>query len=282
MSVNSTSGPGAAVASGRGHAQRARRSTAVTATARLGLASRGLVYLLIGMLAIQVAAGRSQESTNREGALRQIADKPFGTAVLVLLVIGFIGYALWRLLNAATGETEESDGKKRAAKRASSAVRGVIYLVIAGSTIKFLTSGSGGSGEPAPYTARVMDNTGGRWLVGVVGVVVIGVGLAMIWRGVTTKFEEKLRTGEMGPKVRTATVRTGQVGYVARGTVFGLAGYFVTKAAVDFDPSEAKGLDGTLKTIAQASYGPWLLGICAVGLVLFGAYSFLEARYRKL
>ncbi|ONH32658.1 hypothetical protein BL253_04625 [Pseudofrankia asymbiotica] len=265
-----------------GQAQKAKHSKAVTVTARLGLASRGLVYLLIGVLAIQVAAGNSNEKTNREGALRQIADKPFGTAVLVILIIGFIGYAAWRLLDAATGHTDEDDGKKKAGKRATSAVRGLIYLAIAGSTIKFLTSGHGGSGEPAPYTARVMGHTGGRWLVGVVGIVVIGIGIGMIWRGVATKFEKKLRVGEMGPRVRTLTVRSGQIGYVARGIVFGLAGIFVTKAAVDFDPNGAKGLDGTLKTIAGNSYGPWLLGICAVGLALFGAYSFFEARYRKL
>ncbi|OHV31890.1 MULTISPECIES: DUF1206 domain-containing protein [Pseudofrankia] len=282
MTVKSASRPGAPLAEGRGQAQKAKHSKAVTATARLGLASRGLVYLLIGILAVQVAAGHSGEKTNREGALRQIADKPFGTAVLVILIIGFFGYAAWRLLDAAVGHTDENDGKKRAAKRATSAVRGAIYLAIAGSTIKFLTSGHGGSGEPAPYTARVMGHTGGRWLVGLVGIVVIGVGVGMIWRGVTTKFEKKLRTGEMKPGVKKLTVGTGRAGYVARGVVFGLAGFFVTKAAVDFDPNEAKGLDGTLKSIAGHAYGPWLLGICAVGLALFGAYSFFEARYRKL
>jgi len=282
VTVNSASRPGTATVGGGRMASKAEHSTAVNLTARLGLASRGLVYMLIGVLAIQVAAGRSGEKTNREGALRQIADKPFGTVVLVLLIIGFIGYAIWRLLDAATGHADEDDGKKKAAKRVGSGVRGLIYLAIAGSTIKFLTSGHGGSGEPAPYTARVMGHTGGRWLVGVVGIAVVVVGLAMIWRGITTKFDEKLRRGEMGPRVRTLTVRSGQAGYLARGIVFGLAGIFVTKAAVNFDPGEAKGLDGTLKTIAGHAYGPWLLGICAVGLLLFGAYSFLEARYRKL
>jgi len=282
VTVNSTARTGAPVARSRGEARKAKNSKAVTWTARLGLASRGVVYLLVGILAIQVAVGHSQEKTNREGALRQIADRPFGTGVLVVLIIGFFGYAAWRLLDAATGHTDERDAKKRAGKRATSGVRGAIYLAIAGSTIKFLASGHGGSGEPAPYTARVMGHTGGRWLVGAVGIIVIAIGLGMIWRGIKTKFEDKLRTGEMGQTARTLTVRTGQAGYVARGIVFGLAGFFVTKAAVDFDPKEAKGLDGTLKSIAQAAYGPWLLVLCAIGLVLFGVYSFCEARYRKL
>jgi len=263
-------------------ARQARNSRTVDLTARLGLAARGLVYVLIGILAIQVALGDSGKQTNRRGALGEIKEKPFGTAVLVILVIGFLGYALWRLLDAAVGHQDESDPKKRAAQRAVSAVRGVIYLFIAGSTIAFLTSGSGGSGEPAPYTARVMGHSGGRVLVGIVGVIVAIVGIGMIVKGVKTKFEEKLKIGEMPGWAEKIAKPAGLAGYVARGVVFGLAGVFVTKAAVNFDPNEAKGLDGTLKTIAGQAYGQWLLAICAIGLLLFGVYSFFEARYRKL
>ncbi|ABW14645.1 protein of unknown function DUF1206 [Parafrankia sp. EAN1pec] len=280
MSVPSVARPGRAAASvGGAKARRAHDSKAVNLTARLGFAARGLVYVLIGIIALQIAFGGSGEQANRQGALREISDKPFGTAVLILLVIGFVGYALWRLLEAAVGHHEESDEKKRTAKRVVSGIRSVIYLVIAGSTVAFLTSGSSGSGsgEPAPYTARVMDNTGGRWLVGAVG-----VGIGMIVKGVTAKFEEKLKSGEMSPAMRAASKRIGQVGYIARGIVFGLAGVFVVKAAVEFDPDEAKGFDGTLRTIADQAYGQVLLVVCAVGLVLFGAYSFIEARYRKL
>ncbi|WP_018502852.1 DUF1206 domain-containing protein [Parafrankia discariae] len=285
MSVPSVARPERAAASAGGaNARRARDSKAVDLTARLGFAARGLVYILIGIIALQIAFGGSGERANRQGALREISDKPFGTAVLVLLVIGFIGYALWRLLEAAVGHREESDEKKRAAKRVVSGIRGVIYLVIAGSTVAFLTSGGSGSGsgEPAPYTARVMGNSGGRWLVGAVGLIVVGAGIGMIVKGVLTKFEEKLRSGEMSPALRAATKRIGQAGYIARGVVFGLAGVFVVKAAVEFDPDEAKGFDGTLRTIADQAYGQVLLVLCAVGLVLFGAYSFIEARYRRL
>lgn len=267
-------------------ARRASNSRAVEVAARLGFAGRGLVYVLIGVLAVGVAFGLSGERTDRQGALRQVADAPFGTAVLVLLVIGFFGYALWRFLEAAVGgpDTEDSDGKKRAAKRLVSAGRGAIYTAIAISTLVFLTSGGsrGASGEPAPYTARVMGHTGGRWLVGIVGVVVVGIGIGMIVRGVKISFEKHLRTEQMPPGVRHVTQRVGQAGYIARGVVFGLAGVFVVKAAVDFDPAEAKGFDGTLKTIVDQAYGQWLLTLCALGLVLFGAYSFLESRYRKI
>ncbi|MEX5634463.1 DUF1206 domain-containing protein [Parafrankia sp. FMc2] len=288
MSVNSVARAGHTAASAGGSAaHRTRNSRAVDVTARLGFAARGLVYVLIGVIAVQIAVGGSGEQANRPGALREIADKPFGTALLVLVAVGFAGYALWRLLEGAVGHRDESDEKKRTAQRVVSFLRGVIYLAITGSTIAFLASGgsdsgAGGSGEPAPYTARVMDHTGGRWLVGAVGLVVVGVGIGMLVKGVTTKFEEKLKRGEMSQTVLRVARVIGRVGYVARGIVFGLAGVFVVKAAIDFDPNEAKGFDGTLRTIADQTYGQVLLVCAAVGLVLFGAYSFVEARYRRL
>ncbi len=276
-----TSG-GDAGSQAKGAARRARHSRTVDITARIGLAGRGLVYVLIGVLALQVAFGLSNAQTNRNGALGEIKDKPFGSTVLVIMVIGFLGYAAWRLLEAAVGVQDENDEKKRTAKRVVSAARGVIYLVIAGSTISFLVSGGGGSGEPAPWTARVMRNDAGRVLVGIVGLVVVGIGIGMIIRGAKRKFEEKLKTGEMGALARKIAKPAGLVGYIVRGIVFGLAGVFVTKAAIEFDPKEAKGLDGTLKTLAGQAYGQWLLTVCAIGLALFGVYSFFEARYRKL
>ncbi|MCK9894986.1 DUF1206 domain-containing protein [Frankia sp. AgB32] len=276
-------GGGQATNEARDAAHSARHSRLLDLTARVGLAGRGLVYVLIGVLAGQVAFGLSNAQTNRAGALGEIKDKPFGSVVLVVLVIGFLGYGLWRLLDAAVGEQGESDAKKRTVRRLVSAGRGVVYVAIAGSTISFLVSGGGGgSGEPAPWTARVMRNDAGRVLVGLVGLVVVGIGIGMIVRGAKRKFEEKLRTGEMGSFARKIAKPAGMVGYVVRGAVFGLAGVFVTKAAIEFDPKEAKGLDGTLKTLAGQAYGQWLLTLCAVGLALFGVYSFFEARYHKL
>ncbi|MCL9794401.1 DUF1206 domain-containing protein [Frankia sp. AgKG'84/4] len=263
-------------------AHSARHSRLIDITARIGLAGRGLVYVLIGVLAGQVAFGLSNAQTNRAGALGEIKDKPFGSVVLVILVAGFLGYGLWRLLDAAVGQQDESDKKKRIAKRLVCAGRGVVYLAIAGSTISFLVSGGGGSGEPAPWTARVMRNDAGRALVGLVGLVVVGIGIGMIVRGAKRKFEEKLKTGEMGAFARKIAKPAGMAGYIVRGVVFGLAGVFVTRAAIEFDAKEAKGLDGTLKTVAAQAYGQWLLTLCAVGLALFGVYSFFEARYRKL
>jgi hypothetical protein len=263
-------------------AHAADRSPWLDRAARLGFAGRGLIYLLIGLVAVQIAFGQTAERADRSGALRRIADQPFGTVLLVLLVIGFAGYALWRAVEAAVGHREESEDKKRAAKRLASAARAVLYAGFAVTTAAFLLSGSsGGGGEPAPWTARIMKNTGGRWLVGLLGLAVVGLGLALAWRGIKTKFDKKLKLGEMNPPVRTATIRLGQVGYLGRGLVIALAGVFVVKAAVEFDPQEAKGLDGTLRTLAGQAYGKWLLVAAAVALIAFGLYSFLEARYRR-
>jgi hypothetical protein len=245
------------------------------------------VYAIIGILAIQVALGDRGESTDRQGALRTIADKPGGTVVLVMLVIGFFGYALWRALDAAFGHTGERNGGKRTGKRVFSAVRAAAYVVIAISVISFLSSGGssgrgGGSSNPKPFTARLMEHGAGRFLVGAIGIAVIAYGIALVYRGLKAKFEKKLRMSEMSPRTKTTVTWLGRAGHTARGVVFGLVGVFLLKAAIEFDPDEAKGLDETLKTVAAQAYGQWLLGACAAGLLAFGVYSFFEARYRKL
>jgi hypothetical protein len=269
-------------------AREAHDSAPLRIAARVGLASRGVVYILVGVLAIGIAVGTTNAEADRSGALRQIADKPFGTALLAVMTAGFVGYAVWRLVDGLVGHADESDDKKRAAARANSLVRAAIYASITATTISFLVHGSSGGGSgsgsgsnPAPWTARMMKHTGGRELVGLVGVVVIGIGVAFVVKMFTASFMKKLRTGEMSPSVRSAVSAFGRVGYAARGVVFGLVGVFLLKAAVQFDPKDAKGIDGTLKTLAGQAYGQWLLGVCAVGLVMFGLFSFLQARYRK-
>lgn len=283
MSVPSVAHSGRTAASaGRSAARRARHSRPLDVTARLGFAARGLVYLLIGALALQIAFGEQSQRADQQGALREIAETPAGSVLLILIAVGFAGYALWRLTEAALGHRDEDDQRKRAAKRAVSGVRGVIYLGLTATAVALLVSGGAGSGEPAPYTARLMEHTGGRWLVGAVGLLVVAAGVVLVVKGLTTKFEDELKRSEMSPTVLRVARHFGQVGYVARGLVFGLVGAFVAKAAVDFDPNEAKGIDGALRTIADQAYGQVLLACCALGLVLFGIYSFVEARYHRL
>jgi len=262
-------------------ARQAADSAWVDRLGRLGLAARGVVYVLIGYLALQVATGEHRR-TDRKGALATVAEKPFGKGLLVLLAIGFAGYAVWQLAEAAFGRREEQ-GAKRTGKRIASAAKGAVYAAFAVSTVALVAGSGGGSGDKSvPWTARVLELPLGQELVGLAGAGVVVVGAVLAWRGGRPKFEDELELHRMGQAVRRVAEAVGVAGTVARGVVVALVGGFLVKAAVDFDPKEAKGLDRTLKTVAAEPYGPWLLGAVALGLLAFGVFSFLEARYRRL
>jgi hypothetical protein len=261
-------------------AQRAKNSDAIEWLARLGLVSRGIVWLVVGLLAVQVARGDNAKA-DKNGALRTIEDKPFGHLLLVVLVIGFFGYAAWRLLEGAVGHRDEEEGRKRWTKRGTSLFRGAVYLGLAISTLKFLTNG-GGSDKTQPLTARVMKATGGRELVFLVGAGVFAGGVAMAVRAFRQKFEDNLNTGQMSAGLLSAAKVVGTAGLASRGFVFALVGGFLVDAAVRFNPDKAKGLDASLKTVGHQPFGRVVLFVAAVGLLAFAVWSFVEARYRKI
>jgi hypothetical protein len=262
----------------------------VDRAARLGFVARGVVYLLIGILAVQIARGRPHgQSADKQGALAVVADQPFGRAVLVLLAVGMFGYALWRFSEAVWGRSDETDPKKRTVKRLSSAGKGVIYAAFGVTAISFAASsskaaakGSNGSQTEHSRTATLLGWPGGRVLVAAAGLAVVAGGLYLVWRGIKQKFEKKLNVAQMSPNVRRAAEVLGTVGTAARGAVFVLAGLLLVKAAVDFNPNEAQGIDGTLRKVAEQSHGQVLLIIAGIGFAIFGLYSFVEARYRNL
>jgi hypothetical protein len=252
------------------------------ALARIGLVAKGVSYGLVGVLAIGVAVGVGGKATSREGALEQLAGSAFGSVVLVLLAAGLAAYALWRFVQAyATSEDEE---KKLWGKRVAYAARGIVYAGLAFSAVKIL-AGAGGSqsqnGKAHKTTALILSWPGGTWLVGIAGVAIIGVGAWNAYRGVTRSFEKKWAHG-MSATAKTWAGRAGVVGHVARAIVFTLIGIFAIKAALDYNPQDAVGLDGALQKLAHQSYGPYLLGLTAAGLVAYAIYCFADARYRDV
>jgi Domain of Unknown Function (DUF1206) len=256
--------------------------------ARAGLVAKGVSFGIVGVLAIKLALGHGGKATSRQGALQSLAQHSFGKILLILLVVGFAAYALWRFIQAYA-ERDEDGGEKGEAKkwgkRAGYVGRGLIYAGLTYSTIRILT-GSGqqqSQNQKAHHsTAMVLSWPGGRWIVGIAGLAIIGAGLWNLYRGLTKKFEDKWRTGEMSNTERTWGGRAGVAGHIARFVVFGLIGVFVTKAAIDYNPKDAIGLDGALQKLADNSYGPWLLGLTAVGLVCYGIYCLVDARYRDV
>lgn len=250
--------------------------------ARSGLVARGVVYGVIGILAIKLAVGAGGKATNQQGALQTIAQQPFGKVLLVAIATGLAGYAAWRLVRAAIGHgTQESDsGFDRVAAAASGLVYGALCVV----AVKILlgAGSSGGSSAPSKTTSGVLGWTGGTVIVGLTGCVLIGVALYQSYKGLARKFVEEANTEQMSPSVKRAYEALGIFGHLARTVVFGLTGYGLIAAAVNFDPHKAVGLDGALRKLADASYGPLLLGVVAAGLIGFGLYSVADARYRKI
>jgi Domain of Unknown Function (DUF1206) len=251
--------------------------------ARAGLTARGVMYVLIGSLAVEIAFGQGGHQADRSGALRLVAQTPFGKAALWLLVIGFGGMTLWRLSEAAFGAAGP-DGRK-ASTRLGSLARAIFYGFVAYTILMFalgVGSPTSSNRQSRDLTAHAMKLPGGRLIVGLIGLAFFIAAARLAYSAFKKKFLRKLDLSRMGPTARRTVERLGQVGGVARGTVFAAVGVFLVVAAVQFQPGKAKGLDSTLRAFAHTPLGPWLLVIVAAGLVTFGVYSFCEARWRRV
>jgi hypothetical protein len=253
---------------------------------RVGLVAKGVSYALIGILAIQIPLGQGGQAADRQGALRQLATEDWGPAALIALAVGFACYAVWRLIEAVVDRQREGHDAKGLAKRARSLGLGVLYAASAAAALALVRSGSsragGAAGDEKQETARVLDWPAGRWIVLAVALGFLADGLYNVYRGVTTKFRERLKTQEMSQGVERAAVGSGVLGHLARGVVFALVGVFLAKAAIEYDPSEAVGIDGALLKLVQHDQGPLLLGLVAAGLIAYALYCLVEARYRKI
>lgn len=257
-------------------------SRAFEVLSRGGFVARGLIYAIIGLFAFKVAVSDTGKLTDQQGAIKTVGNQPFGEVLLVLLAIGLGGYAVWRLFRAALGHgPEDADNT---VERLGGLGSGLVYGGLCIATIKVLSgsSTSGSSSNPDKATAGVFDWPAGRALVVVGGLVLLGIGAYQLVKGLRQTFLEELKTEQMSVGMQTWITWIGTVGHVARATVFGLAGWFLLKAAYEYDAKEAVGLDGALTKILRADYGPWLLGLVAAGLLAFGAYSLSEARYRRI
>jgi cytochrome b561 len=257
------------------------QSSAFEVLARAGFVARGLVYAIIGVLALKLAFGHGGKLTNQQGALKTVAHQPFGTVLLTLVAIGLGGYSIWRLVRAAIGHGPE--GSDTGFERLAALASGLAYGALCVLAIEILISGHGStSGSPKQATAGVFGWPGGTWIVGIAGVVMIAVALYQGYRGITKKFLKDSKVEEMKPEMKKWITRVGTVGHLARMVVFGLVGIFLVKAAVDYNPKQAVGLDGALAKLTHYSYGPLLLGVVAAGLIAFAVYSLSDARYRRI
>ena len=249
-----------------------------------GWAAKGVVYVALAWLVLQLARGTASASADTTGALQLIDAGAGGSLALYVLAAGLVAYAVGRILEVTTLATSDMDAKEKV----QAVVVSLVYLALAATAVTVAGragsggGGGGGGGGEQRGTAVLLDLPAGRILVGLLGLAGLALGAYSAYKGVTQAFLPTLRTGEMSPTVRTWSTRLGVAAYVTRGIIFGLLGWFLLQAAVTYDANEAVGLDGALRRVADAGWGRALLTAIAVGLLAYGLFCWLEARYRKV
>jgi hypothetical protein len=245
----------------------------------MGYLSKGLVYGTVGFLALSLAVGRGGETADREEAVRFWARLPFGSVLLAFLAVGLFGMVAWRLVQAFRSRP----GEKKLLRRSMMLVSGILYGALAVSTVHLLLEGPASkTGEAGPeLTARLMRAPFGQALIIAAGLAIVVYGIYEAMQGIQSKFERKLQLHALSSRGARWVRHVSRFGLVARGFVFCLMGSFLVQAALRADPRQAKGLGGTLRSLAAQPYGSVLLAICALGLIAFAAYAGIEARYRK-
>jgi hypothetical protein len=265
------------LAAGKQQVRRASDSPWLERSVQVGLIAYGVVHLLVTWLALQLAFGHSSQPANQYGALHELAQQPFGAALLWVVGVGFVALSGWQAIEAGWGHRQEDD-PKRALKRVGSAGKAVIFLVIAISAFR-IAVGVGSTSKSQAMTARLMSAPLGQLLVGLVGVLIIVVAIVQFKRGFTTSFTKELGPGATSGTSGSATVRLGQVGYIAKGVAFLVLGGLFVWAAVTYEPKKTGSLDAALGTLLDAGVGPWLLVLVALGIGCFGLYCLAWARY---
>lgn len=247
--------------------------------ARVGILARGVIHLLVGWLAIRIALGDGGEQADQRGALNALARQPLGKWLLVAMGLGLLAYAAWRALEAVI-DTED----KGALQRVGQALRAILYVALAWTAFRmaFGSAGGGGGSKSQEVTTGLMGMSGGRFLVALVALVVVGIGAWNGYRGISRSFTKRIKEAEMSSTERTWTVRAGVVGHLARGVAYLVVGWFLGRAAWTFDPQQPIGLDASLHALAGESDGKFLLLLVGAGVIVFGLYQAMLARYREV
>jgi hypothetical protein len=267
------------------HARRAAHQAGpgIQRLARLGYAAKGVVYLIIGWIAADAAFSPAERVEGSHGALTTILQQPFGRVLLGIMALGLAGYVLWKAVEALLDPEHKGSDAKGMVARIGYGISAVLYAGLTLEAVRMLRGSGGGEGNGAQHwTAAVMDKPFGRIAVGLAGLGIAGYGLYEIYRAFNSDIAKKLNLEGSAVATRRRVVAVGRAGMAARGVVFGIIGWLVVKAARQYDASEAQGLQGALVELREAPYGSWLLALVALGLIAYGIFQLVKARYRMI
>jgi Domain of Unknown Function (DUF1206) len=252
---------------------------------RTGFVARGVTYGLVGALTLALAfgAGTDGTQTDQQGALALVARAPLGFVALIVIAAGFLAYAVWKFTQAIRGRGPEGGGGSEAGDRVVNAGGGVAYLLFCGLAVETLVgSGSSSGGSPKRAAGGVLSWPGGPWIVGAVALALIAGCIYQAYYALAEKFTGQAKTGQMDGSALKRYRVLGKIGLLSRAVVLTLIGYFLIKTALDYSPGSAVGVDGALARLHNQAYGPWLVGLVGIGLLIFAGFSLYEARYRRL
>lgn len=256
--------------------------------AKLGLMANGVVYCLIGILAFMAAfeiGGSSERNLNKQGVFRFILAQPFGQILLALVAIGLVCYSLWRLTQAFLDNEHKGTDAKGIGRRVGYAFSGLAYGFLAYGSFRMVLGSQGNQGGDSSHQTlvrEILQKPFGQWLVGLIGLSIIGIGLYQIYRALSGKYLKNVQTSSIKTDLKEMIIRAGKIGFIARGIVWGLIGYLFIKAAMEANASEAGGSSHAFVFLEKASYGSFLLGAVALGLFCYGIFMFVRARYEVI
>lgn len=267
-------------AKGKRTAKEAAYSPTMERLARLGYGVKGLIYITMGLLAIQGALGKAKTPADQFGAIRTFSKLPFAQVFLWIVLIGLISYALWGIIRAVMDPFHKGTDTDGLLARGGYLISAATYASFVVPTYQLISGGrSSSGGNQTHLVAQIMSLPMGRIIVGVIGIAAIGAGLYQIYMGVESKFEKQFKPYALTRENYRIAIQIGRFGTIARGIVFAIVGFFIFLAAWYSNPGRAQGIDAALNYLAKQPYGLWLMGIVAVGLMAFGIYSLMTAAW---
>ncbi|MFZ3579433.1 DUF1206 domain-containing protein [Virgibacillus sp. DJP39] len=251
--------------------------------ARFGYVSKGIVYILVGLLSIMAALEMGGGKTaGTKGAFTSLANKPYGNLLLWVIAVGLIGFVMWRLIQIFNDPDQKGNNFKGIFSRFSYLVSAIMYGILAYTAITVAWHTLSSSGGSKTWITRLLSTQYGQIAIMLVGVIVIGVGIHEFYVAYSEKFVEKFKKAEMKSNELSVGKRIGKIGLSSRGVTFSIIGYFIIMAGWTANPNKPVGLNGALSKLAQKPFGEWILGLIAAGLVLYGIFQMLKARNRYM